>query len=62
MLLSSLDFDRYQPRTYIIGEGDILSAKKAARLEAVKAADSDSTRSVVRDSSDSTHKHSQSVL
>lgn len=32
-LVSSLDFDKYTPRTYIISEGDTLSAKKAAALE-----------------------------
>ncbi|CAE6397301.1 unnamed protein product, partial [Rhizoctonia solani] len=35
-LVSSLDFDRYSPRTYIISEGDTLSAKKAAALESLK--------------------------
>lgn len=37
-LVSSLDFTRYFPRTYIVSEGDILSARKAAALERVKAA------------------------
>ncbi|KAJ1305867.1 hypothetical protein OPQ81_010590 [Rhizoctonia solani] len=35
-LVSSLDFDRYSPRTYIISEGDSLSAKKAIALENLK--------------------------
>ncbi|KAI0733193.1 glycosyltransferase family 1 protein [Fomitopsis betulina] len=39
-LLSALDFNRYSPRTYIISEGDILSARKAIALELSKAADS----------------------
>ncbi|TCD69805.1 UDP-N-acetylglucosamine transferase subunit [Steccherinum ochraceum] len=38
-MLSSLDFSRYRPRTYICSEGDLLSAKKAAALEAAKAAE-----------------------
>jgi len=33
MLMSSLDFGRYFPRTYIISQGDILSAQKAIALE-----------------------------
>ncbi|KAF8326393.1 glycosyltransferase family 1 protein [Cantharellus anzutake] len=32
-LVSSLDFQRYTPRIYIISEGDSLSAKKAVKLE-----------------------------
>jgi beta-1,4-N-acetylglucosaminyltransferase len=32
-LLKGLDFERYEPRTYIISEGDQLSATKAAELE-----------------------------
>ncbi|CAE6430313.1 unnamed protein product [Rhizoctonia solani] len=35
-LVSSLDFDKYSPRTYIISEGDSLSAKKAVALEKLK--------------------------
>ncbi|KAL5638183.1 hypothetical protein ACGC1H_005024 [Rhizoctonia solani] len=35
-LVSSLDFDKYTPRTYIISEGDSLSAKKAIALETLK--------------------------
>ncbi|KAJ3928256.1 MAG: glycosyltransferase family 1 protein [Lentinula lateritia] len=42
-LVSSLDFDRYFPRIYIISEGDTLSERKAAALEATKAASSHST-------------------
>jgi beta-1,4-N-acetylglucosaminyltransferase len=42
MLLSSVDFNRYRPRTYVISEGDTLSAQKAASFEAVKAANSNS--------------------
>jgi len=32
-LVSALDFARYTPRTYIISDGDILSAQKARELE-----------------------------
>ena len=32
-MISSLDFLRYRPRTYIISEGDLLSAQKARILE-----------------------------
>jgi len=35
-LVSSLDFERYSPRTYIIGEGDVLSAQKAVKLEELR--------------------------
>ena len=35
-LVSALDFQRYRSRTYIISEGDILSAQKAADLERFK--------------------------
>ncbi|KAI0355566.1 oligosaccharide biosynthesis protein Alg14 like protein [Trametes cingulata] len=38
-LLSALDFARYSPRTYFIGEGDSLSMRKALELESLKAAD-----------------------
>ncbi|KAI0645600.1 oligosaccharide biosynthesis protein Alg14 like-domain-containing protein [Trametes meyenii] len=38
-LLSALDFARYSPRTYFIGEGDALSMRKALELESLKAAD-----------------------
>jgi len=38
-LLSSLDFARYTPRTYIISDGDTLSAQKARSLEATTAID-----------------------
>ncbi|KAI0070178.1 glycosyltransferase family 1 protein [Panus rudis PR-1116 ss-1] len=38
-LLSSLDFSRYGPRTYIYSQGDSLSAKKATELEFTKAAE-----------------------
>ncbi|KAH8080265.1 glycosyltransferase family 1 protein [Cristinia sonorae] len=41
-LLSSLDFSRYSPRTYICSAGDLLSAKKAVAVEAAKAAESPS--------------------
>ncbi|KAF9070551.1 glycosyltransferase family 1 protein [Rhodocollybia butyracea] len=37
-LVSSLDFDRYTPRTYILSEGDTLSERKAIALEASKVA------------------------
>ncbi|PFH51527.1 glycosyltransferase family 1 protein [Amanita thiersii Skay4041] len=36
-LLSALDFQRYSPRTYIISEGDHLSAQKVIQLEALKS-------------------------
>ncbi|KAF8844350.1 oligosaccharide biosynthesis protein Alg14 like protein [Paxillus ammoniavirescens] len=43
MLTSALDFTRYAPRTYIISEGDTLSAKKAIALEIhLKAAETTS--------------------
>ncbi|KAK7057141.1 UDP-N-acetylglucosamine transferase subunit ALG14 [Favolaschia claudopus] len=35
-LISALDFSRYTPRTYIISEGDVLSAQKAHDLELSK--------------------------
>jgi len=35
-LVSSLDFARYTPRTYIISQGDHLSAHKASSLESFK--------------------------
>jgi hypothetical protein len=35
-LVSSLDFDRYFPRTYIVSDGDTLSANKARSLELAK--------------------------
>ncbi|KZV70704.1 glycosyltransferase family 1 protein [Peniophora sp. CONT] len=35
-LVSSLDFTRYTPRTYIVSEGDELSAQKAADLEKLR--------------------------
>lgn len=38
MLVSTLDFSRYTPRTYLVSEGDSLSATKAIALERVKAA------------------------
>jgi beta-1,4-N-acetylglucosaminyltransferase len=38
-LVSALDFQRYTPRTYVISEGDILSAQKAAELENAKSCD-----------------------
>ncbi|KAJ7462370.1 glycosyltransferase family 1 protein [Mycena galericulata] len=36
-LISALDFHRYSPRTYVISEGDTLSAQKAVDLELSKA-------------------------
>ncbi|KAN0114221.1 glycosyltransferase family 1 protein [Russula decolorans] len=36
-LVSALDFSRYTPRTYLISEGDSLSAQKARALEGLKA-------------------------
>jgi hypothetical protein len=37
-LVSALDFSRYTPRTYLVSEGDSLSAQKAIALEGLKAA------------------------
>jgi len=37
-LVSTLDFSRYTPRTYLVSEGDSLSATKALALERLKAA------------------------
>lgn len=48
-LASSLDFNRYTPRTYIISEGDAFSAQKALALEHIKS--SDAVTSNVRDPS-----------
>ena len=48
-LASSLDFNRYTPRTYIISEGDAFSAQKALALEHIKS--SDAVASNVRDPS-----------
>lgn len=36
LLLSSLNFDRYTPRKYIVSEGDAFSAQKAVELESQK--------------------------
>jgi hypothetical protein len=36
-LLSALDFERYTPRTYILSEGDHMSASKANVLELSKS-------------------------
>ena len=36
-LVSALDFTRYTPRTYLVSEGDSLSAQKAIALEGLKA-------------------------
>lgn len=35
-MVSALDFSKYTPRTYIISEGDHLSAQKAKDLEVLK--------------------------
>ena len=35
--MSALDFSRYTPRTYLVSEGDSLSAQKAIALEGLKA-------------------------
>lgn len=40
-MVSALDFSRYRPRTYIISEGDALSARKAHDLEHSKLTTSD---------------------
>jgi beta-1,4-N-acetylglucosaminyltransferase len=37
-LVSTLDFSRYTPRTYLVSKGDSLSATKAITLERLKAA------------------------
>lgn len=37
-LVSALDFSRYTPRTYLVSEGDSLSAQKAVTLEQLKTA------------------------
>ncbi|KAF8271527.1 glycosyltransferase family 1 protein [Lactarius quietus] len=37
-LVSTLDFSRYTPRTYLVSKGDSLSATKAIALERLKAA------------------------
>ncbi|KAF8323140.1 glycosyltransferase family 1 protein [Clavulina sp. PMI_390] len=44
MLLDTLDFSRYTPRTYIVSEGDILSAEKATALERSHNSSNDSFR------------------
>ncbi|KAJ6586985.1 glycosyltransferase family 1 protein [Mycena vulgaris] len=36
-LISALDFTRYSPRTYVVSQGDALSAQKASELELSKA-------------------------
>lgn len=36
-LASALDFSRYHPRTYIVSDGDVLSAQKAVDLEQYSA-------------------------
>lgn len=41
--MSALDFSRYTPRTYLVSEGDSLSAQKAIALERLKAASAKST-------------------
>ncbi|KIJ18827.1 glycosyltransferase family 1 protein [Paxillus involutus ATCC 200175] len=49
MLTSALDLTRYAPRTYIISEGDTLSAKKAIALEShLKAAEATSDYRILR--------------
>lgn len=48
-LVSSLDFNRYTPRTYVVSEGDAFSARKALALEHIKS--SDAVTSHVRDPS-----------
>jgi hypothetical protein len=45
-LVSTLDFSRYTPRTYLVSEGDSLSATKATALERLKAASEPSLVSV----------------
>jgi len=37
-LVSALDFSRYSPRTYLVSEGDSLSAQKVIALEHLKTA------------------------
>jgi hypothetical protein len=45
-LVSSLNFARYTPRTYIISEGDTLSAKKAVALEMSRSSDPATVRNI----------------
>lgn len=47
LLLSSLDFERYTPRTYIISHGDTLSAQKALDLERSRAGPDSVRRSML---------------
>jgi hypothetical protein len=47
-LVSSLDFDRYFPRTYIVSDGDTLSANKARSLELAKTIKASGVRGAVR--------------
>ena len=44
-LLSTLDFDRYTPRVYLVSTGDAFSLGQAARLEAAR--DKDAAYTVV---------------
>jgi len=46
-LVSALDFSRYTPRTYLVSEGDSLSAQKAVTLERLKTAPTPSLHSGV---------------
>ncbi|KAH7909323.1 glycosyltransferase family 1 protein [Hygrophoropsis aurantiaca] len=48
MLVSALDFSRYTPRTYVVSEGDTLSAHKATTLEQSKAASLSSSNTQMR--------------
>jgi len=48
-LVSALDFSRYTPRTYLVSEGDSLSAQKAVTLERLKTAPALSLRPGVSD-------------
>jgi beta-1,4-N-acetylglucosaminyltransferase len=45
-LVSALDFSRYNPRTYLVSEGDPLSEQKVVALERSKAASASSFASL----------------
>lgn len=49
-LLSALDFTRYAPRLYIIGEGDSLSERQANELENTKTRDTTVCKEMLRGS------------
>ncbi|KAK7468594.1 UDP-N-acetylglucosamine transferase subunit [Stygiomarasmius scandens] len=61
-LLSALDFERYSPRIYIVGEGDHLSAQKAVALENAKSTSSQSPPSYTIMTIPRARKVHQSIL